>query len=212
MKSRAIPAVFFVAFAVAATSRSDWIPPELTGTWSIDKAHSVVGFRIRHFVAHIEGRFTDFSGFVRLDAARPETSSVELTVKVASVDTYEPHRDAHLQEPDFFDARRFPEIRFVSRKFIRRSDTEWRVVGDLTMRGVTKEVAVPVTFEGIKPDNWERDRAIFEASLTLNRKDFGLNWSRLLDQGGYIMADEVVISIRIEATRPRPPATKPRSP
>ena len=139
---------------------------------------------------------------------KPEKSSVELTVKVASVDTNEPNRDAHLKEPDFFDAEQFPEIRFVSRKVIPKSDAAYDVVGDLTIRGVTKEVTLPVTFRGITRDSWERERAVFDASLTLNRKDYGLNWSRLFDQGGYIMSDDVTLSIRLEATRPTPPATK----
>ncbi|HQR46051.1 MAG TPA: YceI family protein [Thermoanaerobaculia bacterium] len=205
MRRSLVPAVL-ILLAAGAPAVAAGLPAGATGTWSVDTSHSKVGFEVRHFVADVKGRFNDFSGVVRLDAAKPEACSVELTVKVASVDTFEPQRDAHLREPDFFDAARHPEIRFVSRKVARRSDTEWEVTGDLTMKGVTKEVLLPVTFKGITRDSWERERAVFEASLTLNRQDYGLNWSRLFDQGGFVMADDVAVSIRLEATRPTPAA------
>jgi polyisoprenoid-binding protein YceI len=208
MRRLAIASLSPVLLAIVTLRVAAVIPAGATGTWNVDKVQSEVGFQIRHFVADIRGRFTDFAGVIRLDASKPETSSVELSVKVASVDTWEPQRDAHLRAPDFFDAKRFPEIRFVSQKVVRKSDSSFDVSGDLTIRGVTKEVTLPVTFKGITRDSWERERAGFEASLRLNRKDFGINWSRLLDQGGYIMADDVTLSIRLEATRPTPPATK----
>jgi len=208
MKRFFVPAFALLFLAGAALPATAGVPAGATGTWNVDKVHSEVGFQIRHFVADIRGHFTDFAGVIRLDAAKPETSSVELSVKVASVDTWEPQRDAHLRAPDFFDAERFPEIRFVSKKVVRKSDAAFDVVGDLTMRGVTREVTLPVTFKGITRDSWERERAGFEASLTLNRKDFGINWNKVLDQGGYIMGDDVTLSIRLEATRPTPATTK----
>ena len=200
MRSLVVPAaVLLLAHGLSGAAP---IPASATGVWTVDKAHSEVAFRLRHFVADVQGRFTDFSGAVTLDAERPERSSVTLTIEVASVNTYEPHRDAHLKEPDFFDAAKYPEIRFVSRKVTRRSDGTWEVRGDLTMKGVTKEVLLPVTFGGITRDSWERERAVFDASLTLNRQDWGLNWSKLLDEGGYVMSDEVTLYVRLEATRP----------
>lgn len=176
-------------------------PGAATGTWAVDKAHSEVGFQVRHLMARVRGSFGDFDGAVTVDAARPEASSVSFTVKTASVSTNEPKRDEHLRSADFFDAARFPEIRFVSRSFRKAGENRYDVTGDLTLRGVTKQVTLPVTFLGIQKDPWGNEKAGFETAVTLNRKDFGVNWNKALDQGGYILGDEVAVSIALETAR-----------
>jgi polyisoprenoid-binding protein YceI len=176
-------------------------PGAATGTWAVDKAHSEVGFQVRHLMARVRGSFTDFDGAVTVDAARPEASSVSFMVKTASVSTNEPKRDEHLRSADFFDAAKFPEIRFVSRSFKKAGENRYDVTGDLTLRGVTKQVTLPVTFLGIQKDPWGNEKAGFETAVTLNRKDFGVNWNKALDQGGYILGDEVAVTIALETAR-----------
>ncbi len=182
------------------------VPAAATGTWNVDKVHSEASFQVRHFVSKVRGRFGDFSGVIRMDAAKPEASSVEFTIKVASIDTNEPKRDAHLKSPDFFDAEKFPEIRFVSRKVAPKSETAYEVTGDLTMHGVTKEVTLPVTFNGLTKDVWGGERAGFETSITLNRKDYGINWNKTLDEGGLMLGDDVAVSINLETVKAKPAA------
>ena len=183
------------------------VPPAATGRYSIDRAHSEVGFQVRHFVSKVRGGFADFSGTIDIDAARPEASSVEFTVKVASIDTNEPKRDTHLKSPDFFDAEKYPEIRFVSRKVVPAGTDTYAVTGDLTMRGVTKEVTLPVAFTGFVKTPFGDERAGFETSLTLNRKEFGINWNKALDQGGFMLSDDVAISINLETIKAKPAAS-----
>ncbi len=176
-------------------------PASASGTWSVDKSHSEVGFQIRHLMAKVRGSFTDFDATIKVDAARPEASSVAFTVKAASVDTREPKRDEHLRSADFFDAAKFPEIRFVSTSVRPAGENRYDVTGDLVLRGVTKRVTLPVTFLGIQKDPWGNEKAGFETSVTLNRKDFGVSWNKALDQGGYILGDEVSVSIALETAR-----------
>jgi polyisoprenoid-binding protein YceI len=198
-KSVAVLAIALLA--VTALPGVAAVPATATGTWTIDKVHSEASFQVRHFVSKVRGRFADFSGTIRIDAAKPEASSVEFTIKVASVDTNEPKRDAHLKSPDFFDAAKYPEIRFVSKKVAPVSESKYDVTGDLTMRGVTKEITLPVTFDGIARDPWGNERAGFETGITLNRKEYGINWNKALDQGGFMLGDDVTVSINIEAVK-----------
>ncbi|MFI5181019.1 MAG: YceI family protein [Thermoanaerobaculia bacterium] len=197
-----------VLLAVAALPGAAAVPPGATGTWNPDKVHSEVGFQVRHFVSKVRGAFTDFSGSIKIEAEKPETSSVEFTIKVASINTNEPKRDAHLKSPDFFDAEKFPEIRFVSKKVVRKSDSTYDVVGDLTMRGVTKEVTLPVTFTGLLKTPFGDERAGFETSITLNRQDYGIKYNKVLDQGGMMLGDDVAISISLETVKAKPAAAK----
>ena len=194
---------FLAALALPGTAA---VPAAATGTWNVDKAHSEIGFQVRHFVSKVRGGFTDFTGAIRIDAGKPEASSVEFTIKVASIDTNEPKRDAHLKSPDFFDAEKFPEIRFVSKKVVKKSDTSYDVVGDLTMRGVTKEVTLPVTFNGIVNDPWGLERAGFETAITLNRQDYGIKYNKVLDQGGVMLGDDVAVTISLEMIKAKPAA------
>ena len=203
---KTLAALALVLLATAALPLAAAVPAEATGTWNVDKAHSEIGFQVRHFVSKVRGSFADFSGTVTIDAEKPETSSVTFAIKVASINTNEPKRDAHLKSPDFFDAGKYPEITFKSRKVVRKSDTSFDVVGDLTMRGVTKEITLPVTFTGIVKDPWGLERAGFETAITLNRKDYGINWNKALDQGGYMLGDDVAVSITLETIKAKPAA------
>jgi polyisoprenoid-binding protein YceI len=202
-KIAAYPATLALAVGLAFPGAAS-VPPAATGRYSIDRTHSEVGFQVRHFVSKVRGGFADFSGTINIDAAKPEASSVEFTVKVASIDTNEPKRDAHLKSPDFFDADKYPEIRFVSRKVVPAGEGKYAVTGDLTMRGVTKEVTLPVVFTGFLKTPFGDERAGFETSLTLNRKEFGINWNKALDQGGFMLADDVAISINLETVKAKP--------
>jgi polyisoprenoid-binding protein YceI len=147
------------------------------------------------------GKFQDFSGTIKVDRAKPENSSVEFTVQVASIFTNEPKRDEHLKSPDFFDAATHPTITFKSTSVKPVGKDVYEVTGPLTMRGVTKVVTLPVTFLGEGKDPWGTEKMGFETSTTLNRKDFGINWNKTLDQGGVLVGDEVKLQISIEANK-----------
>ena len=190
-----------LVLAVSSLPATAAVPANATGIYSIDKTHSEVGFQVRHFVSKVRGSFGDFTGTIQVDAAKPEASRVEFTVKVSSIDTNEPKRDAHLRSADFFDAEKHPEIRFVGKKIAPAGDGKYDVTGDLTMRGVTKEVTLPVAFTGLVRTPFGDERAGFETSLTLNRKEFGISWNKALDQGGFMLSDDVTISINLETVK-----------
>jgi polyisoprenoid-binding protein YceI len=170
-----------------------------TRTYKIDKAHSEVVFQIRHLVTRVRGRFDDFEGAIQLDDDRPEVSSVEFTIKAASIDTNEKDRDAHLRSADFFDVERFPTLAFKSKQIIKKSSESYDVIGELSIHGVTKEIALPVTHLGKAKDPWGMERVGFEAEITLNRKDYGLMWNAPLELGGFLVGDDVRVSLSIQA-------------
>jgi polyisoprenoid-binding protein YceI len=170
-----------------------------TRTYKIDKAHSEVVFQIRHLVTKVRGRFDDFEGSIQLNDERPELSSVEFTVKAASIDTNEKDRDTHLRSADFFDVEKFPDLTFKSKQIIKKSNESYDVIGDLTIHGVTKDIALPITHLGKAKDPWGMERVGFEGEITLNRKDFGLMWNAPLEIGGFLVGDEVRVSLSIQA-------------
>ena len=170
-------------------------------TFTIDKAHSDASFQIRHFTSKVRGGFTDFEGTIQADPAKPQMSSVVFTIKAASINTHNADRDKHLQSPDFFDAAKCPDISFKSSKITSTGKDKYDVTGTLTMRCVSKEVTIPVTFNGMVADPWGNDRAGFEITTKLNRKDYGINWNRALDAGGFVLADDVEVTINLEAVK-----------
>jgi polyisoprenoid-binding protein YceI len=170
-----------------------------TGTYGIDKAHSEATFQVRHLVTKVRGRFPDFSGTIQFNAENPEKSSVTFSINTASVDTSTPDRDAHLRSEDFFFAEQHPTITFVSSKITSKGGDEFDVQGTLTIRGVSKEVTLPVIFLGGAKDPWGNARIGFEAETTLNRKDFGLTWNAALETGGFLVGDEVKVSLNVQA-------------
>jgi polyisoprenoid-binding protein YceI len=180
-------------------------------TWAVDKAHSEVTFQVRHFVTKVRGRFTDFTGTIVANAAKPEASSVEFTIKAASIDTDNEYRDKDLRSANFFDVEKFPEITFKSTKVSSTGKDSYAVTGLLAMHGVSKEIVLPVSYLGRMPTKDQQGRETakggFATSLTLNRKDFGITWNRAVDSGGFVLGDDVTIEINIEANKLTPGAS-----
>ena len=171
-------------------------------TFVVDKVHSEATFQVRHMMSKVRGKFDDFSGKINVDRAKPSASSVEFNIKTASVDTGNADRDKHLQTPDFFDAAKNPEITFKSTSIVATKKKDvYDVTGDLTMRGVTKHVTIPVEFGGFGKDPWGNERAGFSLTTTVNRKDYGINWNKALDAGGFLLSDDVTINVNIEAQK-----------
>jgi polyisoprenoid-binding protein YceI len=194
-----VAAAAFASFTAVAEPAVG--PASAAGAWVIDTSHSEVGFQVRHLMAKVRGSFGAFDGAVKIDPAKPEASTVSFVVKTASVNTNETKRDEHLRSADFFDAAAHPEIRFVSTSVRPAGENRYEVTGDLTLRGVTKKVSLPVVFLGVQKDPWGNEKAGFETAVTLNRKDYGVSWNKALDQGGYILGDEVFVTIAPEAAR-----------
>ena len=170
-----------------------------TRTYKIDKSHSEAIFQVRHLVTKVRGRFTDFEGAIDYNDASPEQSSVHFTINTTSIDTAEPDRDKHLRSADFFEVDKYPQITFVSKRITKRGAETFDVAGDLTMHGVTKEVVLPVAHLGKAKDPWGNERLGFEAETSLNRKDYGLSWNAALETGGFLVGDEVKVSLQIQA-------------
>jgi len=171
-------------------------------TWSIDPAHSNVEFQVKHLmISTVKGRFGDVKGTVRYNDADPSKSDVEIEVGIGSIDTRAEQRDAHLRSPDFFDAERFPTMRFKSKRIEGSIEGEFKLIGDLTIRDVTREVALSAEFHGRERDPWNGERMGFEASGKLNRKEFGLNWNQVLESGGWLVGDDIKLSIEVELVK-----------
>jgi polyisoprenoid-binding protein YceI len=165
--------------------------------YKVDADHSGVGFSIRHFVSKVSGRFRDFDGVIRYDRENPAASSVEFKVRAASIDTTNNDRDEHLRSKDFFEVAKYPSITFSSTRVVPKDSNTLEVTGNLTMHGVTRQITFPVEMLGmVKTPGGEK--AGFEASFTVNRKEFGIDWNNILDSGP-VLGDEVKISIDVEA-------------
>ena len=170
------------------------------GTWNIDTAHSSVEFVARHLmVAKVRGRFTDFSGSFEV-ADPPERSSTRVAISASSIDTGEAGRDEHLRSPDFLDVSQFPTLEFASTG-ITGDGAEWRLAGDLTIRGVTRPVVLDVEFGGLVTDPWGGERAVFSASTEIDREGWGLTWNQALETGGVLVGKKVRIELEVEAVR-----------
>lgn len=170
-----------------------------TTTYRIDKAHSEAVFQVRHLLTKVRGGFSDFEGEIDYDEESPEQSSVNVTIQAASVDTGERDRDTHLRSADFFDVEKFPTLTFRSTRVTRKSTDRFDITGDLTIHGITRPVTLSTTLLGKAKDPWGNERAAFEAETTINRKDFGLLWNATLETGGFLVGDEVKISLSVQA-------------
>jgi polyisoprenoid-binding protein YceI len=171
-------------------------------TWQIDPMHSLVEFAVKHMmIATVKGRFAALNGIIKLDEADPTRSSVEVAIEAASIDTREPQRDGHLRSADFLDAEKFSSLTFRSKRVEPLDGDHYRVIGDLAIRDVTREVALDATLEGRTTDPWGNERVGFSARTTINRQDFGLNWNQALEAGGILVGNEVKISLEIEAVK-----------
>ena len=170
-----------------------------TQTYAIDKMHSEVAFQVRHLLTKVRGHFTEFAGTVSFDQEHPEQSSASLTIDASSIDTGTPDRDTHLRSDDFFAVGSHPTLGFNSSRVVKTGDDTYDVAGTLTIRGVAREITLPVTYLGTAKDPWGNVRAGFESSITLNRKDFGLTWNAALETGGFLVGDEVRLNLSIQA-------------
>lgn len=170
-------------------------------TWELDHAHSNIDFTVRHMlVSKVRGRFTKWTGTLELDEKDFSRSRVAVTIDVASIDTQEPQRDAHLRSADFFEADKHPHIVFESTR-VEPKGENLSVTGNLTIRGTKREVVLDVERGGvIAKDPWGKRRAGFTATTTIDRKDFGVLYNQVLDHGGFALGDKVAITIDIEAT------------
>jgi len=197
---------FILTFALAMAAL-----PLFADTFTIDKNHSEASFTVRHFVSRVGGKFDDFSGAVNGELTKPDAASVEFTIKTASIDTGVADRDNHLRSADFFDAANNPEITFKSTSIKPTAKKNvFDVTGNLTMRGVTKQITLPVELLGTAKDPRGNVRAGFTTHITLNRKDYGINWNKALDEGGFMLSDDVDITINLETVKraPAPAAVK----
>lgn len=176
--------------------------------WSIDSSHTRAGFSVRHMmIANVHGQFEKVSGTVDFNEQDPARSSVDVQIDVASLNTRDEKRDAHLRSPDFFDAETYPVMTFKSRRVEKLSNSHGRLIGDLTIRGLTREVALDVEYTGQAKSPWGTTSAGFTATAKINRKDWGLNWNVALETGGVLVGDTV--TIQIEAEIVKVPETQP---
>ncbi len=192
---RHIPLSVLAALMLAAA------PLFAAETYTVDKVHSNAQFTIRHLMSKVTGKFTDVEGAVEVDRAKPEASVVEFKIKTASIDTANKQRDDDLRSANFFDVASHPEITFKSTKVKPTGKDSYQVTGTLTMRGVAKEITLPVTVLGEMKDPWGNERIGFEVETTLNRKDYNILWNKTLDSGGYLLGDDVKVTIALEAIK-----------
>jgi polyisoprenoid-binding protein YceI len=172
----------------------------MTTSWNIDTSHSGVHFAVRHMViAKVRGAFTRWQGTVKFDPAALDDAKVSVSIDAASIDTREEKRDAHLRSADFFDVENHPTLTFESTKVERVSDEQYRVIGDLTIRGVTKQVVLETEALGTGKDPWGNQRIAFQATTSVNRRDFGLTWNQALEAGGVLVGDKIEISLEVQA-------------
>ncbi len=195
-----LAALFAFAVAVPALAAEE--------VYSIDPVHSNVSFRIRHLTAKVTGAFMTYTGEIRLDRADLSKGSVTFEIETASINTNNTDRDNHLRSPDFFEAEKHPKITFKSTKVTVDKDDPNRmsVDGMLAMKGVSKPVSLKVELGGFVKDPWGNEKAGFDVTGRLNRKDYGILWNKALDAGGFVLGDDVDVMISLEAAKKKEPA------
>src|SRR5688500_7933337 len=172
-----------------------------TQTWQLDTTHTSIGFTVRHMVvAKVHGRFTRFEGKLLVPDSDFTRAETEVTIDAASIDTQVEGRDGHLRSADFFDVEKFPTIRFRSMGVQAAGKDQYRIDGELTIRGVTRPVALKAEFLGAMKDPFGQDRVAFTATAQLDRKDFGLTWNKALETGGVLVADRIDLQLEVQAT------------
>ena len=182
--------------------------------YSIDTAHSEVSFKVKHMgISTVTGKFEKFGGTFSVDPKNVKATKGTAEIDVNSINTSNAKRDGHLKSEDFFDAAHFPAIKFVSKevKDVNEADSTCTLVGDLTIRGTTKEIALKVKGGGIVNDGWGNERAAFAATGRINRFDFGLKWSKALETGGLVVAKDVDLVLSFEGVRKLEASAKPAS-
>ena len=175
---------------------------ELTGIYTLDPAHTRIGFVARHaMVTKVRGAFNEFEGTATIDGTNPAVSGVQVTINAASIDTRNAQRDEHLRGNDFLAMAEYPQITFTSTGVKQSGDDTFEVTGDLTIKGVTNEITVPFEFEGAATDPFGNERVGFEGSVTINRKDYGITWNAALETGGVLVSDKVTLEFEISAIK-----------
>jgi polyisoprenoid-binding protein YceI len=183
-----------------STSTSSPTIAQLSGDYVVDPSHSRVGFVARHaMVTKVRGAFNQFEGKGSFDAAEPANSKLEVVVQADSIDTRNADRDGHLRNNDFFDIANHPEIRFVSTSFEQVDEDTFRVTGDLTIKATTKPITFDLEYTGTAIDPWGNRRVGLEGNVTVNRKDWGVNWNAALEAGGVLVSEKVVLEFEISA-------------
>ncbi len=186
--------VLFVVTGVSAVFSQD--------TWNLDKSHSSVKFAVKHLVvSETEGAFKLFSGSVKAKDESFVDAQIDFTVDVTSINTDDEKRDGHLKSDDFFNAEKFPQMKFVGKSFKKAGKGKYKLTGDLTIRDVTKTVSFDVDFGGVAKDPWGNTKAGFKASTTVNRLDYNLKWNTMLETGGAVVGKEVKIVVNIELAK-----------
>lgn len=172
-----------------------------TARYHVDPDHSTLGFSVDHMVvSKTRGQFMDYTGFIEMDPDAKTVKAIEATIKTASISTNHQKRDTHLKGPDFFDVEKYPTMTYKLKQYTKNGE-HYTAVGDLTLHGVTKEITLVGDFNGISKDPWGNIRAGFTAEGKINRKDFGINWSKTLDNGGLVVGDEVLVKLDIECIK-----------
>jgi polyisoprenoid-binding protein YceI len=184
-----------------------WFPPAVhaePARWNLDPEHSTIEFRITHMVvSKTTGQFTDYAGYIDMDAEDGTVTAIEATIKAESVNTNHIKRDTHLRNAEFLDVKLYPTITYKMKNYKKTSEG-FTAIGDLTLHGVTKEVLLTGRYNGSTKDPWGNTRAGFSAEGKLNRKDFGMIWNKTLDNGGLVVGDEVQIRLDIECIKAKP--------
>ena len=168
-------------------------------SWIIDSAHTEVNFTVRHMmISNVRGQFQKLNGTVEFDEANPANSKVNVQIEAASVNTKDEKRDGHLKSPDFFDAEKYPYLTFKSKRVEVKDANRARLIGDLTIRDVTKEVSLDVEYNGLAKSPWGTTNAGFSAKTSIKRKEWNLNWNVALETGGWLVGDDINITIELE--------------
>ena len=198
---RMITRVLLIVAASLAFATAD--ARAATERYNVDPDHSIVGFSVAHMVvSKTTGRFKDYTGFIEMDPDAKTVKAIEAVIQTASLDTNHVKRDTHLRRPDFFNVEKYPAMTFKMKSYEKIGDNQYMAKGDLTLLGVTKEVALIGTFNGLVPkDPMGNTRAGFTAHGKINRQDFGMKWSKVLDNGGLVVGDDVDISLEIEVIK-----------
>ncbi len=185
---------FFVAIQAVPA------PAEMA-RYDVDLDHSTVGFQVAHLViSKTSGEFMDYEGFIEMDPDTKVVKAIEAVIKTNSLNTNHKKRDKHLRNKDFFNVEKHPNMKFKMKSY-KKTGSQYTMIGDLTLLGITKEITLVGSFNGVANDPWGNTRAGFSGEGTINRKDFGMNWSKPLDSGGLLVGNEVKIKLEIEVIK-----------
>jgi polyisoprenoid-binding protein YceI len=177
-------------------------------SWKIDPAHSQITFSIRHMmISNVHGRFENFTGSIDFNEADPTRSSVDVKIEAGSINTREPMRDNHLKSPDFFEAEKYPNLTFVSKRIEKVDDHHGRIIGDLTIRDIAHEVVLDTEYSG-QSTLWGKTNAGFSASARINRKNWNLNWNKVVESGGWLVGDDINVNIDLELVKEAEPVAE----